>query len=168
MTNDKICDLLNKQINAELYSAYLYLDFANHFDCAGLKGFANWYKVQAREELDHAMKFYDYMHDQGIHIQLTSLQAPDLATKMNDTAATHLTVAMQGLEHEKLVTGLINAIYNEAVCTCDYRTMNFLEWFIAEQAEEETNARDMIDLLKLVGDDRAALYIADCKVGDRK
>ena len=169
MKNDKISDLLNKQINAELYSAYLYLDFAKHFDCAGLKGFAKWYKVQANEELKHAMKFYDYMQDQGCYIEFTAIDA----TKLTDDAENgtdaekHIAVAKQGLKHEKHVTQLINTIYDEAVKTSDYRTMNFLDWFIAEQAEEETNARDMVDLLKLIGDNTAALYIADAKMGER-
>ena len=170
MTNDKISELLNKQINEELYSAYLYLDCAKHFDCAGLKGFANWYKVQAHEELEHAMKFYNYMQDQGCHIELKKLQAPNLteASGKGDGTERHLEVAKQGLDHEKHITKMINAIYDEAVQASDYRTMNFLDWFVAEQAEEETNARDMVDLLKLINDCSAALYIADSKMGERK
>ena len=169
MTNDKICDLLNKQVNAELYSAYLYLDFAKHYDCAGLKGFASWYKVQASEELKHAMKFYDYMQDQGCFIDLKAIDEPSTpdADNAGDDEEKRLAIAKQGLSHEKHVTRLINSIYDEAVKASDYRTMNFLDWFIAEQAEEETNARDMLDLLKMIGDNSAALYIADCKMGKR-
>ncbi len=169
MTNEKICNLLNKQINAEIYSAYLYLDFAKHFDCEGLKGFANWYKVQAEEELKHAMKFYDYMQDQGCFIELTAIDAPSTQDVDNagDDEAKRLAIAKQGLSHEKHITRLINTIYDEAVKASDYRTMNFLDWFIAEQAEEETNARDMLELLELIGDNSAALYIADSKAGNR-
>ena len=162
MTTDTVSDLLNKQINAELYSAYLYWDFAKHFDCDGLKGFANWYKIQAQEEIEHARKIYNYMQDQGCTITLTTIAGP------KEDLKDHLEVAKLGLKHEKKVTEMINEIYKEAYKAKDLRTMNFLNWFIAEQAEEETNARDIIMLLKLAGQSGAAIYMADIQMGKRK
>lgn len=162
MTSEKISKMLNEQINAELYSAYLYWDFAKHFDCEGLKGFANWYKAQANEEVEHARRIYTYMQEQGCYIKLTTIDGP------KEELTDHLTVAKLGLKHEKAVTDLINKIYEQAFKDKDYRTMNFLDWFIAEQAEEESNARDIIDLLKLAKDSGSALYMADIKMGKRK
>ena len=162
MTSENVSTLLNQQINAELYSAYLYWDFAKHFDCEGLKGFANWYKVQAQEEIEHARKIYNYMQDQGCKIKLTTIDGP------NEDLKDHLNVAKLGLKHEKKVTDMINDIYKEAYKDKDFRTMNFINWFIAEQAEEETNARDIIALLKLAGQSGAALYMADIQMGKRR
>ena len=161
MTNENVSKLLNAQINAELYSAYLYWDFAKHFDCKGMKGFANWYKVQAEEEIDHARKFYNYMQDQGCYIALTTIAGPKVETE------DHMEIAKLGLKHEKEITKMINNIYAEAFKNNDYRTMQFLDWFIAEQAEEETNARDIIGLLKLAGESRSALFMADIQMGKR-
>lgn len=162
MTSERVSKLLNQQINAELYSAYLYWDFAKHFDCNGLKGFANWYKQQANEEVEHARRIYNYMQEQGCAIKLTTILGPKEELK------DYLTVAKLGLKHEKAITEMINAIYDEAFKDKDYRTMNFLDWFIAEQAEEESNARDIIDLIKLAKDSGSALYMADIKMGKRK
>lgn len=162
MTTEKISELLNQQINAELYSAYLYWDFAKHFDCNNLKGFSHWYKIQAEEEIDHARKIYNYMQDQGCCIKLTTIAAPD--EDLND----YLQIAKLGLKHEKAVTSAIDEIYAEAFKEKDYRTMNFLDWFIAEQAEEENNARDIIELIKLAGDSRSALFLADIQMGKRQ
>lgn len=162
MTSEKIAKMLNNQINAELYSAYLYWDFAKHFDCEGLKGFASWYKLQAQEEIEHAKRIYDYMQDQGCYIKLTTIAGP------KENLTDHMTVAKLGLKHEKAITELIDNIYEQAYKDKDYRTMKFLDWFIAEQAEEETNARDIISLLKLAGDSGSALYMADKKMGQRE
>lgn len=162
MTSEAVSKLLNQQINLELYSAYLYWDFAKHFDCDGLKGFANWYKVQANEEVEHARKIYYYMQDQGCFIKLTTIAGP------KEDLKDYMTVAKLGLKHEKYVTESINKIYEQAFKDKDYRTMNFLDWFIAEQAEEESNARDIIGLLKLAKDSKSALYIADIQMGKRK
>lgn len=161
MTSQKISKLLNDQINLELYSAYLYWDFAKYFDCNGFSGFAHWYKVQAQEEIDHARKIYTYMQNQGCAITLTTIDGP------NEEFKDALSVAKMGLKHEKLVTEKINQIYEQAFKDKDYRTMNFLEWFIAEQAEEESEARNVIQLIQHSGDSKSAFYLADIKMGKR-
>ncbi len=151
--NAKVHELLNDQINKELYSAYLYLDFSNYFEEAGLDGFANWYYIQAQEERDHAMLFYKYLQNENMKVTLKAIDKPDKAL------TSHMAVLEAGLEHEKLVTSLINNIYAEAYEARDFRTMQFLDWFVKEQGEEETNANDMITKMELFGTDAKGLYM---------
>ena len=151
--NAKVHELLNDQINKELYSAYLYLDFSNYFEEAGLDGFANWYYIQAQEERDHAMLFYKYLQNENMKVTLKAIDKPDKAL------TSHMAVLEAGLEHEKLVTSLINNIYAEAYEARDFRTMQFLDWFVKEQGEEETNANDMITKMELFGTDVKGLYM---------
>ena len=153
MLNSKVHELLNQQINKELYSAYLYLDFSNYFKAAGLDGFANWYMVQAQEERDHAMLFYTYLQNENMPVTLEAIAKPD---KVLDS---HMTVLKAGLEHEEYVTSLINDIYGAAYDVRDFRTMQFLDWFVKEQGEEETNANDMITKMELFGSDPKSLYM---------
>ena len=103
--DEKVYELLNAQINAELYSAYLYMSFADYYEEEGLDGYANWYMIQAAEERDHALIFRNYLHDNGQHVSLGAIAQPD------KTFENHLDPLLAGLEHEKLVTSLINAIY---------------------------------------------------------
>ena len=135
--NEKVAKLINEQINHEFYSAYLYLDFANYYAAAGLDGFENWYRVQAREEQDHGMLFFQYLHNNGQQVTLESIRKPDkdFRSAMDPLEA--------GLEHEKLVTSLINIIYAAAHEDHDYRTMQVLDWFVKEQGEEEKNAAEI-------------------------
>lgn len=154
--------MLNDQINAELYSAYLYWDFAKYFDCEGLKGMAGWYKIQAEEELEHAKKIYTYMQQQGGAILFKKID------RNKDVPKGCVEIARAALKHEREITRMINDLYAAAEKEKDYRTMNFLSWFIDEQAEEETNARDVVQLMKLAGESQAALYIADVQMGKRK
>ncbi len=161
MLNKKIEDLLNDQINKELYSAYLYLDIADYYADEGLNGFANWYEVQAREERDHAFMLRRYLIDNGARIELKAIDKPD---KVFDS---HLKPLEIGYEHEQYVTSLITAIYHEAVSQKDYRTMQFLDWFIKEQGEEEANADDMIKKMKLFGSDAKGLYALNQELGTR-
>ena len=129
----KVSELLNDQINKEFYSAYLYLDMANFYASKGLDGFANWYEIQAKEEQDHAMLFYQYMHNNSEVVTLDAIAKPDKAyTELIDPLKA-------ALEHEKYVTSLINAIYAAAQAASDFRTVQFLDWFIKEQGEEEKN-----------------------------
>lgn len=151
--NAKVHKLLNQQIAEELYSAYLYLDFANHFEREGLVGFANWYKVQSREECDHAMLFYQYLQNENQTVTLETISKPSLE------ADSHLDVLKSGLEHEKYVTTLINQIYFAAIEAQDLRTMRFLDWFIAEQGEEEKNADELILKTELFAKDSKGLYM---------
>lgn len=157
----KVSELVNDQINKEFYSAYLYLDMANFFEAKGLNGFANWYKIQAQEERDHAMLFYQYLQNNGEKVTLTAIAQPD------KTYVEMIDPLRAGLEHEKYVTSLINNIYTEAAKTNDYRTMELLQWFIKEQGEEEKNANDLINKMELFGCDPRGLYLLDQELAAR-
>lgn len=159
--NEKVAALLNDQINKELYSAYLYLDIANFYSEKGLDGFANWYEIQAKEEQDHAMLFYQYMHNNDLKVTLEAIAKPDKTFK---TLADPLEV---GLEHEKYVTSLINTIYAAAQEVNDFRTTQFLDWFVMEQGEEEKNASDMITKMELFGSDPRSLYMLNSELAAR-
>ncbi len=161
MLNKKVSDLLNQQINKELYSAYLYLDMNNYFQGRGLNGFANWYMIQAQEERDHAMLFYQYMQNNDCPVTLDAIAKPDKTFK------TDMDVLKEGLAHEEYVTSLINNIYAAAYEVKDFRTMQFLDWFIKEQGEEETNARDMITKMELFGTDPKSLYMLNQELAGR-
>ncbi len=161
MVNEKVHQLLNEQINKELYSAYLYLDFSNYFKAAGLDGFANWYMIQAQEERDHAMLFYTYLQNENMDVTLEAIAKPD---KVLDS---HMTVLKAGLEHEIYVTSLINDIYAAAYEARDFRTMQFLDWFVKEQGEEETNAHDLITKMELFGSDPKGLYMLNQELAAR-
>ena len=159
--NNKVHELLNQQINKEFYSAYLYLDFSNYFKARGLDGFANWYMIQAQEERDHAMLFYQYLQNEGQKVTLEAIGKPD------KDFANDMDVLLAGLEHEKYVTSLINDIYSAAYEIKDFRTMQFLDWFVKEQGEEETNANDMITKMELFGSDPRSLYMLNQELASR-
>ena len=151
--DQKVYELINNQINKELYSGYLYLSFADYYEDEGLSGFANWYFVQAQEERDHALIMRKYLLDNDCKVTLTA--QPD------KTFSSFLEPLEAGLEHEKYVTSLINDIYAAADAVKDYRTMKFLDWFVDEQLEEEANASDLLTKMKLFGTDAKALYDLD-------
>jgi ferritin len=155
MLNPKIVKLLNEQINKEFYSAYLYMDMANYYADQGLNGFENWFLVQAQEERDHAMLFRQYLLNNGESIILTQIDAPN--EKYNDYKAP----LVKALEHERLVTASINNIYEAALRINDFRTKQFLDWFINEQSEEEKNADDNIKKYDLFAGDSKGLYMLD-------
>ena len=161
MLNQKVADLLNDQINKEFYSAYLYLDMSNYFEARGLNGFANWYHIQAQEERDHAMLFYQYLQNNDCKVQLKAIAQPD------KNFSKDMDVLKAGLEHEEYVTSLINNIYAAAYEVKDFRTMQFLDWFIKEQGEEEANARDMITKMELFGNDPKGLYMLNQELAAR-
>ncbi len=159
--NEKVAALLNDQINKELYSAYLYLDMANFYTAKGLDGFANWYEIQAKEEQDHAMLIYQYLHNNSQPVTLEAVAKPDKVYKelMDPLTA--------GLEHEQYVTSLINAIYAAAQEDNDFRTVQFLDWFVKEQGEEEKNSADLITKMELFGDDARSLYMLNSELAGR-
>ena len=157
----KVAALINGQINKELFSAYLYLDFANYYAGVGLDGFENWYKVQAQEERDHAMLFYQYLHNNGEKVTLEAIGKPDKALD------SHMAPLTAALEHERYVTSLINDIYAAAFEARDYRTMQVLDWFVKEQGEEEKNASDMITKMELFGGDSKGLYMLNSELKAR-
>ena len=147
MLNKKIATLINEQVNKEFYSGYLYLDFANYFADEGFDGFAHWYEIQAQEERDHAMMMRRYLIDNGVRVTSGAIAQPDKTfNKISDPLEA-------GYEHEQYVTSLINNIYSEAFAIKDFKTMQFLDWFIKEQGEEEKNAEDLIKKFKMFGHD---------------
>lgn len=153
--DNKVYELINDQINKELYSAYLYLSLADYYEEEGLEGFANWYEIQAQEERDHALIFRNYLHENGCKVKLLAIAQPD------KEFSSYLEPLEAALEHEKYVTSLINDIYAAAHDAKDYRTMKFLDWFIEEQMEEEDTADTMVTKMKLFGSDAKALYDLD-------
>ena len=161
MLSENVAALLNQQVNKEFYSAYLYLDFSNYFEARGLDGFANWYKIQAQEERDHAMLFYQYLQNNGAKVTLEAIAKPDKALNSD------MDVLKAGLEHELYVTSLINELYAAAYAEKDFRTMQFLDWFVKEQGEEETNANDLISKMELFGSDPKSLYMLNSELAGR-
>lgn len=161
MLDEKIAGMINDQINKELYSAYLYLDFANYYADEGLDGFAHWYEVQAQEERDHALMLRRYLIDNGIRVKFAAVDKPDKKFKE------HIDPLNAGYEHEQYVTSLIGAIYHEAFAAKDFKTMQFLDWFVKEQGEEEKNADDLVKKMKLFGSDAKALYALNQELAAR-
>jgi ferritin len=152
---------INKQINAEFWSAYLYLSMSAHFAHEGLPGFANWFKVQFQEEQDHAVKFMNYLISKGNKVELTPIEKVD-------TSWDSLLKAFQDtLNHERVVTSLINNLVSIARKENDYATENMLQWFVNEQVEEEETAQAMIDSLKLIGSNGFGIYTMDKELGQR-
>lgn len=159
--DQKVMQLLNEQVNKELYSAYLYLDMSNFYSAKGLDGFANWFQIQAKEEQDHAMLFYQYLHNNDCKVTLEAIAKPD---KVYATLNDPLHAALQ---HERYVTALINTIYAAAQAVNDFRTVQFLDWFIKEQGEEEKNSTDLITKMELFGDDARSLYMLNSELAGR-
>ena len=153
----KVGDLLNTQVNKELYSAYLYLTFADYYEGRGLKGFANWYMVQVEEEVSHAKILRRYLLDNDYDVRMMAIDRPD-KTFDND-----LDPLLAGQQHEAYVTSLINTCYAAANDVHDFRTMQLLDWFVKEQGEEETNAKDMIQDYKIFGSTPQGLFSLDAK-----
>ena len=151
----KVGDLLNTQVNKELYSAYLYLTFADYYEGRGLKGFANWHMVQVEEEVSHAKILRRYLLDNDYDVRMMAIDRPD-KTFDND-----LDPLLAGQQHEAYVTSLINTCYAAANDVHDFRTMQLLDWFVKEQGEEETNASDMVKNMQLFGSDPKGLYDLD-------
>ena len=151
----KVKDLLNEQIMKEFYSAYLYLDMANYYGDEGLEGFQNWFEIQAQEERDHAMLMRTYLMNNDESVTLLPIEAPAENYTSFDAPL------KKTLEHEKTVTASIHTIFAAASAVQDYRAMEFLNWFVKEQAEEEKNASDLIKKFGLFGTDATGLYQLD-------
>ncbi|CAB3287463.1 putative bacterial non-heme ferritin-like protein [Methanocaldococcus lauensis] len=161
MIKENILNALNKQINKEFYSAYLYLSMSAYAESLGLKGFAQWFKVQSQEELDHAMKIYSYVIERGGRVKLYAIEKPK-----NDWMSI-IEVFEDGYKHEQLMTESINNLMDLAVSEKDYATVNFLQWFVNEQVEEEASFSEILDKLKLIGDDKRGLFMLDKDLGQR-
>ena len=161
MISEKIQKALNSQINAELYSAYLYLSMSSFFSDMTLNGFANWMRIQAQEEQVHAMKFYDYLIERGGKVLLSAIDAPPATWK------SPLDVFEYTYKHEQKVTGLINDLVNLAIGEKDHAAVTFLNWFVSEQVEEESSANEILQKLKLIKDSPSWLFMMDRELGSR-
>ncbi|MSN24325.1 MAG: ferritin [Geobacter sp.] len=161
MISKQMSDALNKHMNLELYSAHLYLAMSSCSNDLGLKGAANWFFVQYREEMIHFMKFYGYLTDQGVVISLNASEAVPNQYK------SLLEMMQNTLVHEQLITSCINELSEQAVREKDYASQIFLQWFVTEQIEEENNDRDLIAKLKLVGDNGHGILMIDGEMGQR-
>lgn len=155
MINEKLENAFNEQINAEFYSAYLYLSMKAYFEQINLKGFVNWFDVQVQEENAHANGMFDYVHERGGKVKLTAIEAPK--TEWNSP----LEVFEEVLKHEELVTSKINALMDVAEETKDRAAISFLDWYLKEQVEEESNVGGVLATLKLIKDDAKALLLLD-------
>lgn len=161
MINETIQNVLNAQINKEFHSAYLYLAMSAHFDEIGLSGFSNWTKVQAKEEVDHGMILFDFIIERNGKVELTQIDAPQAEF------GTPLEIFEKIYEHEKYVTSSINCVASMSDEECDLASRNFIDWYIAEQVEEERNAYEIILKLKMFGDDKSSLYHLDKELESR-
>ncbi|MBT3193191.1 MAG: ferritin [Verrucomicrobia bacterium] len=161
MISDKMTEALNDQINKELYSSYLYLSMSSYAAHIGLPGVANWFYVQAQEELSHVERFYAYINSQGQRVILGAIEKPE----SDFTSA--LAMFEAALEHEQFVTGRVNDLVNLAVEERDHASQIFLQWFVTEQVEEEENASDIIAKLRLAGDQGGGLFMIDKELASR-
>jgi ferritin len=157
----KMQEALNKHANAEFYSSYLYLSMSAHFQSVNLTGFAQWMRVQAREELAHAMKFFDHIVERGGKVTLLPVEAPPSQWD------SPLAAFEDAYRHEQKVSGLINGLVDEAVQNRDHATNNFLQWFVSEQVEEEASVDAIVQKLKLVGDAAGGLFMIDRELAQR-
>ncbi|MFC1570275.1 ferritin [Candidatus Omnitrophota bacterium] len=161
MISDKMVKSINQQINRELYSAYLYMGMASYAAEAGLKGTANWFTIQVQEELSHAQKMYNYVMDQGGRVLLGAIEEPPQKfSSMKD-------LFEKTLEHERIVTSLINDLVDQAAGENDKATSIMLQWFVTEQVEEEANPTDILQKLKIVGNDGNGILLIDNELAQR-
>jgi ferritin len=161
MLNKKITELLNSQINKEFYSSYLYLDISNYYIESSLNGFGNWFAIQAQEEHAHAMLFIKYVLNNSEKVILNDIASPNKHYK-------DFKQPLEGtLEHEISISASINAIYAEAYALKDFRTMQFLDWFVKEQGEEEKNSDDLCKRFDMFGADPRGLYLLDSELSTR-
>lgn len=161
MLQEQVAQLLNEQVNKEFFSAYLYLAISNYFTDEGLNGFANWYKVQFQEEQDHALLLMQYLQNNDVAVTLEAIAKPNIAFKNYEEALNAV------LGHERYITSQINKIYGAAYDVRDFRTMQFLDWFVKEQGEEERNSTDLIKRMELFGKDAKGLYEIDKELESR-
>lgn len=161
MIKENILNLLNKQINEELYSSYLYLSMSAYFSSINLDGFANWMRIQSEEEYSHAMKIYDLIIQRDGKITLTKIKDPKAVWK------SPLDAFQDTLKHEQHISNLINEIVNLTIKEKDHATNQFFQWFVSEQVEEEANAKAIVYKLKMIGDTKGGLYMLDRELAQR-
>jgi len=158
MLNEKVSKLLNEQINKEMFSAYLYLDIANFYANKGLTGFQNWYNIQAKEEMDHALLFIQYLQNNDFAVTLEKIDKPTIVYE------NYLQPLREAYNHELFVTDSINTVFTAATSVNDYRTQQFLQWFVKEQGEEEKNALELISKYEWAQNN---LYLLDQELATR-
>jgi ferritin len=161
MLNKEIADTLNSQMNFEMYSANIYMSMATWFDAKNLVGFSNWMKVQYSEEMFHFTKFYNYINERGSRVLLSGMDAPD--TEWDSPLAAF----ENALVHEQIVTGRINDLVVQASEAKDYATVNFLQWFVGEQVEEESNVDGVIQQLRMIEGAPGGLFMLDRELAIR-
>ena len=161
MISNKMEEALNAQVNAELYSAYLYLSMESYFKSLNLNGFANWMRVQTQEEVSHAMKIYDFINERSGRVTLEAIKGPQ--TKWDSPLAVFEAV----YAHEQKVTELINDLMDLAVKQKDHATTSFLQWFVNEQVEEEASADEVVQQLKMMENAPGGMFMLDRELGQR-
>jgi len=161
MLNPKIEEAFNRQINAELHSSYLYLSMAAYFESENLAGMAAWMRIQAQEELNHALKFFDFINERDGRVTLTPVEGPKIEWESPFDAF------QDAYNHECKITGLINQLVDLSIHESDHAANAFLQWFVTEQVEEEASAKTIVDKLKLAGDNTVALLMMDGELGQR-
>ena len=161
MLNDSMQEVLNRQINFEFYSAHLYLSMSAYFNSIDLDGFSHWMRVQYEEEVYHAMKLLDFIHTRDGRVRLLAIEAPPLDWD------SPLHAFQETYEHERKITGLINDLVTKSIKDNDHATQNFLQWYIAEQVEEEASVKSVMAKLKLAGDSRSGILLLDQEMGKR-
>lgn len=159
--SDAINEILNEQINKEFFSGYLYLSMSAHLKQLGLNGFASWTRIQAKEEVEHGLKIFDYLISCNSFVTLKQIRTPEFEFKGI------VSIFNRIFEHEQCITNAVMTIAQKAEEEGDRSTLNFIEWFIAEQIEEEENVKNIIKRLELFGDDKVALYLMDKELGER-
>ena len=162
MLGKKIENAINKQINAEIWSAYLYLSMSAYFESINLGGFANWMRVQAQEEVGHAMRFYNHVVERRGRVTVSSITAPSINWK------SPLNAFEDAFKHEQKVTSMIDNLVTMAAAEKDYATANMLQWFIDEQVEEELSTDAIVQKLKMIGTNTGGLYMLDRELAERK
>jgi len=161
MITQSVQNAINEQIKNELYSAYLYLSMSAHFEANNLPGFAKWMRIQSQEELEHALRLFDHLNERGGRVTLSAIPQPNSEWKST------LEVFNQVLEHEQHVTALIHRLYETALAEKDYASQVMLQWFIDEQVEEEKNANEIVEQLKLIDAHGTAVLMLDHRLGKR-
>lgn len=161
MISKKVQQAFNSQLNEELFSSYLYLSMAAHFEAKNLKGFAHWFRIQSQEEYGHALKFFNFILQKGGKVSLTQIATPktewnSIAEVFNDT-----------LKHEQKITDLINKLVEVSMEEKDYAAHTFLQWFVTEQVEEEANVEEIIQKIEMIGDNKSGLFLLDNELGSR-
>jgi ferritin len=162
MFNKTMQDAMNNQVQAELYSSYIYLSMAAYFESSNLPGAANWMRLQAQEELAHAIKFFDHLNERGGRVTLMAIDAPPAEFE------SPLAVFKMAYEHEQKVTGMIHDLYKLALEQNDYPALSMLQWFVDEQVEEEQSALAVVEQLEMIGDNKMGLFMIDRELGQRQ